>query len=86
VLELPSSIARRQGSAVGVRESSLRRGYRVSRSTIFSINAPAAPLAEFANYLKIDCSAPDHARHPRPDRRLFQVAGRRHGRHRRDTH
>jgi len=59
VLELPSSIAADKevrSACANLRE----RGYRVSIDD-FSINAPAAPLAEFANYLKIDCSAPDHA-------------------------
>lgn len=59
VLELPSSIAADEevrAACANLRE----RGYRMSLDD-FSIDAPAAPLAEFANYLKIDCAAPDQA-------------------------
>lgn len=59
VLELPSSIPADKevrAACANLRE----RGYRVSIDD-FSINAPAAPLAEFANYLKVNCAAPDHA-------------------------
>jgi EAL and modified HD-GYP domain-containing signal transduction protein len=59
VIELPSSIAADKevrAACANLRE----RGYRVSIDD-FSINAPAAPLAEFANYLKVDCAAPDRA-------------------------
>jgi len=59
VIELPSSIDADKdvkGACADLRD----RGFRVSIDD-FSINAPAAPLAEFANYLKINCAAPDHA-------------------------
>ena len=59
VIELPSSIAADKevtAACANLRE----QGFRVSIDD-FSIDAPAAPLAEFANYLKVDCAAPEHA-------------------------